>query len=154
MHIELNPEQYRTLLELVHAGSFMFSAARGSDEESEDERADLESYLLSHAADFDCSDLVQPGIERNGSFASSDLEEAVNEVIDAYDEDVFWGELTERLAERDFLREYGDAAVARMNATERYELSLPYYDLYEEVFEKTGTDTLLVKKENQDVPCA
>lgn len=103
MNIQLEPDQYRKLIELVYLGEWMINAQH--DVEFQDEAAS-DSLQLLLAAD------PLPDVERDTETGDYFMREAwlarlYDDYILDYDDHVFWDELTERLAQRDLARARG-----------------------------------------------
>jgi hypothetical protein len=100
MNLELEPDEYRKLVEMAYLGEWMINAHH--DTEYEDESAGKILQRL----------LARPGLsdvgrdEETGEYYMET--EWVERLYDAYildyDDHVFWDELTERLSQRDLAR--------------------------------------------------
>lgn len=101
MKINFTKKQFRNLLDLIYAGNWLINANKDKDED-EEEYKDLIQYIYSFANKMDCEDLIEYDKEFKQYFETRELEDGpVREFIDEYDDDVFWLELSSRLAERD-----------------------------------------------------
>jgi len=69
----------------------------------------------------------------------------LHEFIDEYDNDSFWSELTNRLIDRDIIRQLGsEKRLFELEAQERKELEYPIREKYEEEFYKHGFDNVRI----------
>lgn len=145
MKVSFTTKEYTRLLELVHLG-LSVAGARADDPATMPERyADLTQKVLGWAETFGCADLVEADV--NGElFPNEKLTEgAVREKLDAFMEDVFWGELASRLALRDLRTEIGaEAADAEELAPEHEEKLGENEDAYWREFEQHGVDHLVL----------
>lgn len=138
--------QYENLIKLVYLGNWLVNAIRsGTKEEPRLEKFDnLEDYILSLAKEFDLENLVDYD-KKYGYSASNKLAEGeVREYIDDYDDDCFWEELKDRLVQRDFVKMYGQEAVAKMDWQEKFKKQEPFEEKYAKEFEDYGLERLQV----------
>jgi len=103
MTIEFSKKQYRILLKAIYWAEWMKNNDKMEEEYDDDglEVSDLEQYLYSHAKEFDCAELIEPETIDGEYVPSFKLEDDAMEAILEYEDYVFWGELAERLAQRD-----------------------------------------------------
>ncbi|MEA2005081.1 MAG: hypothetical protein U9O50_02260 [Acidobacteriota bacterium] len=59
---------------------------------------------------------------------------------------MFWDELIDRFAKRDFINKYGQEAIRKMDLEERFGKLQPFINKYEREFEKYGIENLIIKK--------
>lgn len=140
MNIELTKEQYLKLLELVYLGEWMANSYRRKEDfnEAYDE---IMQYILSFAKDLDL-DLVDYDEEGNYYFTTRKFEESLSQTIDEYDNNTFWLELANRLAERDLLREIGPVNEL---SDQHYGRKLELEEKYLQEFERNGLKNLQLK---------
>ena len=145
MKINFTKKQYEDLVKLIHLGTWMINAHRTDDIVEKYE--DLEQYILSFYKDFGIEKFIEFDKELNKFFPTREFEEDtdVEQYIDEYNNDIFWEELIDRLARRDFIREYGEDKVLKMTWEERFEKEQPFIDKYDEEFEKNGIENLDIK---------
>lgn len=140
MNISMTNKQYETLLKLVQYGSWM-TAAR--DIESEQmEYHELEQHVLSFANDFGAE-----GITFDAQYQLYDVsverERDVQQVIDEYEEMVFWDKLAYYLARRDLTAELAQQPVSEEEASTRL---IELEESYHEYFEENGVQHLRIDK--------
>lgn len=150
MKASFTPKEYTRLLELVHLGLWV-TGARPDDPATMPERyGDLAQKVFALAEPFGCADLVEADV--NGEyFLNEKLTGGVaQEKLDAFVEDVFWGELAGRLAARDLRAEIGaEASEAEELAPEHEEKLSEHEDSYWREFEAHGVDHLVVLRGGQ-----
>jgi hypothetical protein len=148
MKVSFTTKEYTRLLELAHLGLWV-TGARPDDPATMPERyTEVAQKVFGLAEVFGCADLVEADV--NGElFPNEKLTGgAVQEKLDAFVEDAFWGELVARLAERDLGtegvkdatklgEELDDEEVERLETLE---------DSYWREFEASGVDHLVVLK--------
>lgn len=148
MQIEFNREQYLTLMKLVYLGDWMANAYRTDDIIEAYE--DVESYIFSFAKDFGFADYVDDEKVGDKNFYPTrkfEEETEVHELHAEYDNENFWDELVDRLAERDFEDKYGLEVIRKMRREERFEKLSECEDKWDNEVEKHGVDRLEIKDE-------
>ena len=108
-----------------------------------------EEFLLKIAKENNFSDLVE---DFHGGLVPSDkLSELVEEVIEEYEDDVFWHELITRLGKRDFWRSVTPGEKKKLDKEEWLpERVHELYEKYEKEFEEHGIDRLEILKTLKD----
>ena len=72
----------------------------------------------------------------------------MSQYIDDYDNQTFWEELIERLANRDFLAKYGEEAIQKMSFEERFTKFQEFEERYDEEFEDHGIERIVISDSN------
>jgi hypothetical protein len=103
MNLQLEPDEYRKLIELAYLGEWLINSRH--DNEFQDEAAEAVVQRLLEAG-------PPAGVSRDEETGEYYLEEDWAErvyvdYIADYDDHVFWDELAERLAQRDLARSRG-----------------------------------------------
>lgn len=143
--IEFTDEQYKTLLKLTYLGNWMVNSFQSDD--IEEECDNFESYILSFASDAGLDHYVDTENGNQRSYPSSELEDELNIYIDRYNNDIFWDELIERLAWRDFTRHFSDDEAKKMTPSERHQKIRPLIKKYSDEFSEAGIANILLKKD-------
>jgi hypothetical protein len=143
MKIHFTKKQYEDLLKLVYLGNWMANANRVEDKfKNMDE---LEGYVFSHAKEF--------GMERWADTDDPDMtyptryfeeESGVEELIDDYDDENFWDELSDRLGERDFAERYSEKEREVMERVKYMSTLFEAVARWEEELEQYGLTRLRV----------
>jgi hypothetical protein len=146
MEITLTNEQYFDLVKMVFLGNLMINSTR--DEEERLKNYDLlEQYLYQYAS--------QTGFDKNLTYVAdrgryllnrefletSDLKKMADDFV----EDIFWGELTNRLASRDTIRKYGQEKLTSSGLEEFLKKQEPFLEKYNQEFEKNGLENLNIR---------
>ena len=149
MKIECTKEEFKTLMDLVYAGSLLINGMR-SQEERIACYSEMEQQIYKMASEFGLGDLVEYSEEFGEFMPTHEYEEdEFNEYIDAYDTNVFWEELVMRLARRDALNYAGDVDQNITKAALK-EMQLGFEEKYEEEIEANGIMNLkIVKREDE-----
>ncbi len=135
MQLQLNTEQYRTLLELVFMGNWIANVME-SDDAIRNYDA-LETRLFEQAVQFGLADLVEEEQHPSEQFLDRILP-----VIDRYNELNFWERLVELMAQRDLLQKHGEAAWESLSNEERFAQVEQLKEQYFAVLEKSGLKAL------------
>jgi len=148
MKIHLTKNEYRLLLEMLSMAEWVMHSHQIESNEKCKQHDLVIQKLLSYYKDFKCEDLVEHDKSDNQYYQTSmdDDESPVNDLIKEFETEVFWEELTRRLARRDLIEKHGRKEVAEMEQMERFEAILKESEKYHEEFEKAGIDKLKIEK--------
>jgi hypothetical protein len=144
MKVSFTPKEYTRLLELVHLGLWV-AGARPEDPATMPERyADIAQKAFALAEPLGCADLIE--VDASGTLFPGEKITAgpAGEKLDQFIEDAFWGELVQRLAERDLRAELGPTKLSdelTEEETARLEVLESHY--WPE-FEQHGVDHLFL----------
>jgi len=146
MEIEFTKEQYDSLIKLVYLGNWMINSIRDGGKEIK-KYDEIEQYIYSFAKEFGFENLIEYDAQIRQYFPTWELDDnpEVEPYRQDYENEVFWDELTDRLARRDFIKKYGERTVKGMTAEERMEKEQPFIEQYEKEFYKHGVDRLEIK---------
>ena len=137
MNIELSEQQYRYLLDLVYIGNWVMNSTRENDRIREYDQ--VESLIFSHCLRHKMSKLVEPYQgELVPSRAFSDG--GIHEVIESYEDVVFFEILAEEMA----LRDMDGEPLTRENYAEL----MNRIDTYLAEFDQNGIDNLTLELED------
>lgn len=147
VEIKLTKKEYGDLLDLVYLGEWMINGIRLHGEEIQ-KYENILQHIYSHAGDAGLKNLIEFIEEHNEFSPTKEFEEdlEINQYMDEYDDENFWDELVDRLARRDFIKEYGEDAVKKMSWDERIEKEHPFIEKYEEEFEEDGIENLKIEE--------
>lgn len=146
MKIDLTKSQFESLLKLCYIGNWIANAQRtgAKDDPMIKEYEAIYEYVQSHAPEFGFEDLVQWDEECKRYFATANFEESedTHGLIDEYDENSFWDDLTEKLADRDFSKAYSEKERKKMSFEESYIKRQPFEDKWDKEINKHGITKL------------
>ena len=155
MEIELTKEQYENLIKLVYLGNWMINAIRSGNEGDERIKKydEIEQHIFSFAKDAGLKKYIEFDKKFNRFFPTREFEENtdVEQYREEYDDYIFWEELIDRLARRDFIREYGEDTIKKMSIKERIEKEYPFEEKYGEEFGKNGLQNLEILKKIDEI---
>jgi hypothetical protein len=144
MDIKVTKDQYEKLLHLAYLGNWMVNAYRTNDFIEEYNREAERVY--SYAPSFGLKDLIDFDEAEGRTYPSAKLEEELDDLVEDYEDWAFWDLLILKLAERDLVREYGEAAVDQMTDEELEAKRAPYVKKYEKEIEANGIQNLDIYK--------
>ncbi len=145
--IEFTKDQFLALLKIVYLGNWVANANRGDGQINPrlEDYDDIENFVFSHAKKFGLADYVDDKTAEDGQyFPTRMFEESqdVFEAIDEYNEDTFWDELVEHLAERDFEKHYTKLEIQKMTNDERIDKLYFYIDKWAEEINENSLDNI------------
>lgn len=148
MKIEFDEKQYNALIRLVFLGRQMMEYV--NEEESDEALIDneyeaLEQYILSFFKNFGADDCVEFSAKHKAFFTTRAFEDAMQPVIDSYDDWRFWEELEDRLSARDLVEKVGPETAEKLEFEERYKMMESISQRYEEEFVENGIQNLILK---------
>jgi hypothetical protein len=146
MHLELTKDQLGSLAKLVYLGNWLANSWR--NEEIIEEYDEIESLVLGAAEKHGFSEYVETDEEEKAKVPSHELEEKMAETIDFYNDNTFWDHLIYRLADRDYLRKYGEEALSELDTEKGIEREKPLLEKYEKEFNEHGVERLEVRRDN------
>lgn len=145
--IILTKKQYFALLKTVYLGNWVANAIRDDSDSGKrlDEYDVAESTIFSYAKQFGYSQYIDDEFANEGKYYPTRVFEDKTEVmalIDEYNEDTFWDELVEHLAERDFKKQYNRAEARAMSQEEHINKLYEFIDKWAEEINANGLDNI------------
>jgi len=141
MTLTFDNAQFENLMKLAYLGNWIINANRT---EIFEEYEQVLQIILSHAAEAGFAASVERDEGSNEYYPSGEFEDYLQSFVGEYDEENFWDELVERLAERDIEEKYDTAKIEAMPATSRIELWEKFEERYLAEFEKNGLSRLRI----------
>lgn len=138
--LELYPEEYRTLVELVYLGNWMVNGIR----DERDERYDkVEQKAFQYAPDAGLEGSFEQDEETGQLLPAASFEEGqVARFIEEYDDYTFWEELADKLARRELGKRYSPEAFEKLDDDEREKVWDEATKPFLEEFQKNGVSRL------------
>jgi hypothetical protein len=146
MKIELTKEQLAVLAKLVYLGNWLANSWRNED--VIEEYDEIESLVLTAAAKAGLEDYAEFDEEGKRTFPSAELEEKMAETVDFYNDNTFWDQLIYRMADRDYVRKYGEEAFDELTTEAGTAKERPLVEKYEKEFNEHGLDRIEVRRDN------
>ncbi len=144
MKINFTKKEYKALLTVLYISDWVMHSHDTELDPETQKYKDLEQKILSFAKDFGMDDCVERDAKLGGFFHTRNFEDEVMKFIERYDDNSFWDELADRLADRDFLRKYGEEAILKMTPEERFQKYCDFEDKYNEEFEENGLENIRI----------
>lgn len=137
MRIDLSKDQYLTLVKLLQLGNWPLGLTE-ADHELVGKAESLEQYIFSLAKDFEAGDEIYFDKDEEYYYLSENLKDTVESIIDEYEEEVFWDQLTHKLATIDLKREVNINASIEQKINRLFQLKARY----EKYFLENGLDKI------------
>jgi len=141
MKINFTKKEYRALLDLIEIANWVIHAhaAPGKREETEQYDAVIQK-VLSFAKEMGLEDLIKQDKETQLFWPTKKYEEHGDhmQIIDLYDDDVFWDGLSFKLSLRDLINQEGEEAVEKMDFSERGTKLIQLQEWYDDELDQNG----------------
>lgn len=145
MKINFTKAEYRLLLDLVSLGSWVLTSNDTEKDLRKKKHEEVVQKVFSHAKEFGCEKLIMYDQKFHKYYETKEYDESEkDEFIEEYDENIFWNELINRLAERDFLKKHGLERAKEMSLEERIKENIKYECKWADEFEAHGIDRLKI----------
>lgn len=146
MKIQFTKEQFETLLKAVYLGARTVNVYE--DDIEGNEYVELQKYIFGFARDFGLEKYADYDEEQKVVWPSADLEEneALNELIDRYDDFTFLDKLIYNLAGRDMLDKHGPKALEKMSDQDFFKEEEAFAEKYRKEFAKNGIKNLAISR--------
>lgn len=128
-------------MKLAYLGNWIINANRT---EIYEEYEQVLQMILSRAEEAGFANSVEKDEESDEYYPTGEFEDYLQSFVGEYDEENFWDELVERLAERDIEEKYDTAKIEAMPAASRIELWEKFEERYLAEFEKNGLSRLRI----------
>jgi hypothetical protein len=146
MKIELSEREYGLLLHFVEMADWVLNAYTNKEDTEFKEYSELEQKIFSHAQECGYGSLIELSAEFQKYLPTRKYEEdwSVMKIVEEFENETFWDELTERLAERDVTRQIGEEHFRRLDPVDRIMKIEAFREKYSEEFTKHGIDRLVI----------
>jgi hypothetical protein len=140
MNINFTDQQFEKLLKLVYLGMWVVEA----DEHNDDYFVEIEQLIYSQSKDIPGQKLIEYDESSKKYFPAIDFdkEDVIVKHIDAYEENIFWDELIDRLTKRDMIKKYGLEGIQKMSQDKVFECEKEFIEKYEQEFSNTGIENI------------
>ncbi len=153
MKINFTKKEYQTLVEMLLLADWVITAHEEVEQEETRPYRELRKKVLAHHKEMGMAEAFKYSPEDDEYFETTAYEASAPHMrfIEEYDEQVFWEELANRLAEQDFVAEEMLRAEGSRSEEERTERLLELTARYEEEFSENGLDNIQVVLEAEQV---
>lgn len=112
----------------------------------------LRKRIFSYYKEMGAEDAVEYDKESDDYYETQAADERTHQqILDKYNDQIFWEELADRLAERDLIKEIGFKKLQSMKRFDRMIKSSEAAEEYENEFEKYGLERLIVHRDESIV---
>lgn len=142
--LTLSPSEYTALVEMIQIADWVITAHEDEESQQSEPYRAVRNKVLSHVEGTDLKDRFEYNDIMGGYAETAEYEVSgrYRELLDEFENQTFWEELVERLADRDVVDSIGEDVVDAMSAIERYETREPYCETYIEEFKQNGLSNL------------
>jgi hypothetical protein len=146
MDINFTKNEYRALLEMLYLADWMMHA-QSVRNDKRNQYEELKRKILSHYKEMMADDVVEYIQEEDEYYENKAFQESLHTTyIDKYEDNVFWGELIEKLAIRDVINEIGVEQFQALPAVERFTKIDHKKNCYMDEFEQHGVKRVAIDK--------
>ena len=141
MHLRLSEDEFATLIDMVSLAAEVASLNQKPEAETPlDNFAKLEDKILERAKGQGFKDIseIDPDTQKHRVTASYQSASYIQDCIDEMRNEIFWDELSFRLAEKDIIRKLGEPAYLSLPEKEKLELLAPKQREHWEDFAQQG----------------
>lgn len=150
LKITLTKKQYENLVKMVYLGNWMINSIRSGQEGDEqiEKYNKIEQYIFSFAEEAGMDRYIEFDKKLNKFFPTIEFEEEtdIEKYRSEYNNETFWEELIDILAQRDFVKTYGKEQISKMDLVELIEKRYPFEEKYRYEFENYGIENLVIRR--------
>ena len=146
MNINIAKKEFKTLLDILKIADWVLHSTKIEKDPETEEYRKLEQKLLSLAREKGLKHLVEYSAKTGEYYQTDEVDSPVMHFIDEYDNEIFWDELSDRLAIRDLFRVEGEEKVKKMKFDERFTKIETLRENYFGEFEKNGIERIKIEE--------
>ncbi len=148
MKILFTKSEYRTLIDMIYIAEWVLTAHDENDDPAKDKYIHLAQKIYSHAKEAGFESLVEGSSADNEYFPTLEFEEksGIHDLIDDYDGESFWGQLIDRLTDRDVRAKMGAKEQEQLSNDAYAAVSDPIAEEYEAEFSGRGIERLKLER--------
>lgn len=149
MKINITKHEYRLLLDILSIASWVMNAFTIGEDKFPAHEA-LRKKIYSYFKEMGAEDRIEFAKNLDDYFELSEYEEHIHDTfLSSYEENFFWDELIDRLAERDVLCSVRIENLHQLEVIDRIRLIEDAKEKYETEFEKHGLERLRIILDSQ-----
>ena len=147
MKINFTKKEFRLLIDIFEITEWVLHAHKTTEPEETKKYSELIQKIFSYADQIGCTDLIKYDNRLEGYYATRKYEEESEHMayIEEFEDDVFWEELTHRLAVRDLVAQEGEDTYQKMDISERASKIFDLEGWYEKEFIENGLRNIKVE---------
>jgi hypothetical protein len=143
MKILFSKKEYRLLLDMMYLSDWMMNSHHSDPELHNQEYSALRKKILSYHKEMGLEEIIEYSSADDEYYELSDYEDELQEkFIEPYEDEVFWDELSDRLAERDLIRKIGVDKFEAMDVFDRVNKTEEIRERYLLEFERHGLERI------------
>jgi hypothetical protein len=143
MKINFTKKEYRLLLDMMYLSDWMINSHSIPPEIASSAHKEFKNKIYSFCKEMDAEDLIEYVEKHNEYYETRKFDDIISDkFIEPYNNDIFWEELTDRLAERDLINELGIDKMSTLDGIERITLLERKKEKYINEFEENGLENL------------
>lgn len=152
MNVNVSKEEYRLLMDMLNVADWVMHAFDIGPEKQHQKHHALRKKIMSYYKEMDAEDAIMYSDDKKEYYQSRESEEKVHaEFIAPYNEEFFWEELIDRLAERDVVKALGVEQFNSLDGIDRVMKVEEAKDSYANEFAEHGLDHIVVADEKASV---
>jgi hypothetical protein len=152
MKIEISKGEYKILLHILEIADWILTSQKSKDEKRHKPYRKFEQKIFSLADVMGYESLFEYSKDFHEYMPTRKYEDTCSAMkfIEEFENESFWDELIDRLAERDAIREVGDSGFKALEGINRITKVEEHKEKYFDEFEKYGLDRIgIVQQENK-----
>jgi len=146
MKINFTKKEYQTLVEMLLIADWIIHSHEEQPRKETEPYSALRKKVLSYFKEMGMGEDLRYDPEADEYFETAAYEERAPHMqfVDAHDEQMFWSQLANKLAERDFAEEVRTRGEVALSDVDRFVQVSEITDAYEQEFAEHGLDNVRV----------
>jgi len=145
MKINITKKEYSLLIDMLCIANWVMHAHAMDEDQHSIAHEIFIKKMMSFHDEMDANDKIMFSNELDDYFETGEYEEYIHEkFIEPYEDEFFWDELIERLAERDLINEVGEKQLVGMDFVEKMTRLEAIKELYQDEFSENGLKNLQI----------
>lgn len=145
MKILFSEKEYRLLLDMLYLSDWVMNSNLADPEAHNQEHSALRKKILSYYKEMGADDIIEYVADDDEYYELRDHDDELHtKFIDPYEDEVFWDELSDRLAERDLIRKIGVEKFEAMDGFDRVAKTEAIRERYLQEFEHHGLERIQI----------
>jgi hypothetical protein len=145
MKIHVTKKEYRLLVDMLYLSDWIMHSHCIGDEQRHHEYEKLRKSILSHYKEMGAEDIIEYSKENDAYYETRDYDDYIHEkFINAYNEEIFWEGLIDKLIMRDLIKEIGVEKYNTMEEMERFKKISEVEERYANEFTSHGLENVKI----------
>ncbi|MFY9261686.1 MAG: hypothetical protein WAO71_14420 [Gallionella sp.] len=154
MKIEFTRKEYQNLLDMLYIANWVLTAHKLEDDPRVEAYEALEQKIYAHAQPMGFGDLIEYMADDEEYYPTKKYEDTspAAAFIQEFENDSFWEELIDRLANRDLIKQAGGVEnLSSLSVEQHFGLLHPLETKYSAEFEQNGLDGIRIVAHKEPV---